>query len=138
MLFVFTIIPILFDSIVTKKCTKPFIVSYIIVFFTTFPFFVWMRYNFFLLGSSYRSVEKIDFISGYYRLIEQIWHMSFYVAPILPLIAILFVIKALHRKRYGKTLDGMVDKKKNKNFGLYLSLSFTILFSFVFFEFFYI
>lgn len=136
MLFVFAIIPILFDSVVTKRCTKSFIVSYIIVFLTTFPFFVWMRYNFNLLGSSYRSVVEIDFLTGHYRLIEQIWHMSFYVAPILPLVAILFVIKALHRKRYGKTLDGLVDKKQNKNFGLYLSLSFTILFSFVFLSFF--
>lgn len=136
MLFVFSIIPILFDSIVTKKCTKSFVMSYIVVFLTTFPFFVWMRYNFYLIGSSYRSVVKIDFITGYYRLIEQIWHISYYIAPIIPLAAILLVIKALHHKKCRKALDGMVEKKQSRTAELHLSLLFTIMFNFVFLSFF--
>lgn len=135
MLFVFTIIPILFDCVITKKITKSFLISYLVTFVLTFPFFVWMRYNFYLLGSSYRSIVKMDFLTGYYRFIEQIWHILFYIAPVIPLVPIVFVVKFIHRKKRTDHTDGMIDAKGKSKRLLYISVLITILFNFLFLSF---
>lgn len=141
MLFIFAIIPILFDYLIAKNYKLSFFISYGAVFITTFPFFLWMRYSFSLLGSEYRNTVAMNFLAGQYRFIEQFWHISFYIAPIVPLLAIFFICKLLNKvKRKNDTLDNLVIKTKSinssQNIKLVISLIFTILFNFVFLCFF--
>ncbi len=140
MLFIFTIFPILFDYLIARNFKLSFFISYAVIFVNTFPFFLWMRYNFSLLQSEYRSAFLMDFSLGYYRFIEQFWHVSFYIAPIIPLLAIYFVCKLFKKKKHDKNFiyDIQFIRVKEKIFPnkFVISLIFTILFNFVFLCFF--
>lgn len=141
MLFVFTVVPILFDYLIAKNYKLSFFVSYAAIFINTFPLFLWMRYNFLLLDSKYRNVVVTDFSVGYYRLIEQFCHISYYIAPIIPLLAIFFICKLLERiKQNRRTVDDIKYLKRGMqttiNRRCVISLIFTITFNFVFLCFF--
>ena len=139
MLFIFTIIPILFDYIIVGQYHNKFFIAYGIILFVTVPFFIWMRYNFYLLDSQYRNIVFMDFQIGYYRFIEQIWHISFYIAPIPIILLFYFACKVLYRaKKKNVGTDNLKLKSRNdKNeIKLRYSLMFTIIFNFIFLSFF--
>lgn len=138
MLFIFTIIPILFDFVINYKLRTSFVIAYMSVFISTAPFFIWMRYNFYLLNSQYRNIVPMDFVTGYYRFIEQIWHIFFYVAPIPVLLAIFFIHHLFQKLRYkNRMLDGVnIKKDPGENKKVWIFLTFALLFNFVFLSFF--
>ncbi len=135
MLFIFTIIPILFDYTIYGKYHNKFYIAYGIIFCATAPFFIWMRYNFYLLDSQYRNIVFMDFSIGYYRFIEQIWHIFYYIAPIPIILLCYFVCKTLYRVRRS-VLDNLKLKSNKNEMKLWYSLVFAILFNFIFLSFF--